>query len=565
MPDDAPTLETSAASLPRRETAMGGQDALFLDRALRLGQMTDPERIVANVRAIFESDRWSTFSKYEGTANHCREAFARLGLDEIELEPLPADGRTRFGDWIMPLAWDVSKAELNLIGDGDSKAACLANYHALPDALIMQSAPTDSQGMHANLVLMERSSPEEWRGNVVLTSSHAQEVKARLAQAGAQGVLSFHHPFPEEDRDSTYWYNTWSDQPGGWFAHALDSQLFGFSLSPNAGARLQARILAGERLRVHANVQSRFFEGRMPFVSACLRGTHPGGEELLVCAHLYEHGAHDNASGAACLLETAAILSAAMKDKTLELPWRSIRFLLMPECYGTLAYASLRQDRIARTSAGVNLDGVGSGQPVRVVREPRHCDAGLGGDLARRLEQLWGREWVRSDTFELCDTLLSDPAIGVPMVWPHAPCARKTWHTSLDTLAGIEPEAIARMAGAMGAWLLELSYRESIATLEVCKPPDSRENIDHPDSILIPVRNFIGPLSLDGIPINAWPKELEQSPRWWTLQTRALWWADGRRTLGEIAQLESRAKKSDFERLAEYFRSLQSFGLVVLK
>lgn len=527
--------------------------------------MTDPKRISANVCAIFENDRWSSFSKYEKTADYCREALGRIGLDQVELEPLPADGKTRFGDWIMPLAWEATAAELNLIGDGHARGDSLANYLETPDALIMQSAPTTPQGVQANLVLMDQTTPAEWRGSVVLTSAHAQQVKAALAQAGALGVVSFHHPFPDEDRDSTYWYNTWSDLPGGWFAHAKDSRLFGFSLSPNAGARLRSRILEGERLRVHARVESRFFEGRMPFISARLEGTHPAGEEVLVCAHLYEHGAHDNASGAACLLEVASILSAAVKNRIIERPWRSIRFILMPECYGPLAYASLRRERLRRTRAGVNLDGVGAGQPVRIVCEPLHCDAGLGRDLLQRLEKLWGRGNVRADVFEICDTLFADPAIGVPMVWPHAPCARQTWHTSLDSLVATDPAAIAKMAGAIGAWLLELSHRESLPALEAPKPPISAPTIDHPDSVRVPVRKYIGPLSLDGIPTNAWPAELKHSPRWWTWQTRALWWADGRRTLGEIAQLESRSQREDFEHLAEYFRFLQSFGLIGLR
>ncbi len=528
----------------------------------------DPTRCLDYLRTIFEEDRKSTFTAYGRTAVFLKEKMESLGLTDVELEPLPADGRTRFGDWSMPLAWDVTDGTLDLLGEGMRVTQTLASYSKNPDSLIMQSAPTAPEGCVAELVLDDEKTSAAWRGKVVFTERHAQKIKAEAARAGALGIVSCHHPFPEEDRDSTYWYNTWSDRPSGWFASADDARLFGFSLSPNAGADLLRRLKQGERMRVRCRVDSRLYEGTMPFVSGRLPGTGPRAEEeLLVCAHLYEHGAHDNASGAATVLELASAWMKALDAGELPRPERSIRFLLMPECYGTLAYAALRRERISRTVAGVNLDGVGGGTPLRIIPEPPCTDAGLADGLYSLACQAWGEAHVKKCSFELADNILADPAIGVPMVWPHAPCARQTWHTSLDDLKVVDLEAIERMVQVVGAFLMDVSRRDvalkkSAQSAQSTLPATGADQ-DARGGDRVPERQGIGPLSLDPVPQDQWLDGIDQSPRWYGWYTRALWWADGQRTLSEIAALLNPGQgTSQLDQVANYFEFLETWGYI---
>src|SRR6185295_3013344 len=125
----------------------------------------------------------------------------------------------------------------------------------------------------------------------------------------------------------------------------------------------------------------------------------------------------------------------------------------------------------------------------------------------------------------------SDPSIGVPMVWPHAPCVRRTWHTSLDTPDVVDFGVIGRMAAVVGAFLLEVSQRKHLPLKPV--KTVGQESLQ-PGRSPTPTRLGIGPISLDPVPSSQWPEFIKSSPRWSRELTRALWLADGRRTLHEI-------------------------------
>ena len=57
---------------------------------------------MAYLRAIYEHDRWSSFSEYHKSCEFCADAMRTNGLTDVELVEVPADGRTKFGDWEMP-------------------------------------------------------------------------------------------------------------------------------------------------------------------------------------------------------------------------------------------------------------------------------------------------------------------------------------------------------------------------------------------------------------------------------------------------------------------------------
>ena len=62
--------------------------------------------------SIWENDRWFDFKSFEKTALYCRDVMNEAGLEEVELLPLRCDGETKYGDWLMPRAWDVESASL---------------------------------------------------------------------------------------------------------------------------------------------------------------------------------------------------------------------------------------------------------------------------------------------------------------------------------------------------------------------------------------------------------------------------------------------------------------------
>ena len=361
----------------------------------------------------------------------------------------------------MPLAWDAEGGQLCWLGADGAVKEELANYQREPDSLILGSAPTPSDGIQAPLVDVDGIDLEgaDLSGRIAFTTKIASHIKRDAAGAGAAGIVSCHHPAPEQDPDSLFWNNTWSDRPGGWWMTDSDSRLFGFSVSPNQGTRLKAALSSGEEVRVRARVNTRLHEGELPFISGRIEGTDCADEELLVLSHIHEHGAHDNASGASTNLEIARSIAKGIRDGDLPRPHRSLRFLFVAECYGVLAYASLKRERIKHTVACINLDGCGPVWPMKVHREMDCARSGLAPLMVEVPRQVFrdnpAAEVIEASP-EMGDTLLADPVLGVPTIWPHRESRTPTWHTSLDTMERLDVPAMKEMALAVGALLLKI-------------------------------------------------------------------------------------------------------------
>ncbi len=108
-----------------------------------------PDDIWQMNAAIHDRDRWFDFEAFHQTASYVLEQLQALGL-EAEIREYPADGRTLYGDWKMPLAWDVESACLRLLPSED----VLADYQQVPCSLCMWSAPTPEGGVQVPLVMV---------------------------------------------------------------------------------------------------------------------------------------------------------------------------------------------------------------------------------------------------------------------------------------------------------------------------------------------------------------------------------------------------------------------------
>ena len=74
-----------------------------------------PERAMDTMRSIYSTDRWFTFPKFEQTAQYLSRRLSEGGLSKVEILGAPADGKSQFGFWTMPLAWDVKSARLEVL------------------------------------------------------------------------------------------------------------------------------------------------------------------------------------------------------------------------------------------------------------------------------------------------------------------------------------------------------------------------------------------------------------------------------------------------------------------
>jgi aminopeptidase YwaD len=138
---------------------------------------------------------------------------------------------------------------------------------------------------------------------------------------------------------------------------------FGFQLPVREGDFLKQRLMANEKITVHAIVDSKQEKYSNEDIVAVLPGTDPNSGEIIFSAHLFEgitkFGANDNTSGSATILEVARMLNTLYKDGRLPKPKRTIRFLWGPEIGGTGMWVKANKAIMDKTLCNINLDMVG--------------------------------------------------------------------------------------------------------------------------------------------------------------------------------------------------------------
>jgi hypothetical protein len=405
-----------------------------------------PEQAMRDVRTIWETDRWFTFPKFEETAKNVAEIMRRAGLEEVEIGTPPADGVTQGGFWTMPLAWDVRVGTLEIIEPQvPAGARVLADYQKVPTSLGMWSGPTPPGGVITEVVLATGSLQNvDVSGKLVLGQGAS---KTALAKARALGVISE----TTENReliDERGWVNSFGDN--GWSFTKGSAPLVSFSITPR-GSQLLRELLKRGPVKVRANVDSRYYAGVYPYVTGVIRGTDgPNAEEVLSLGHLFEQGAHDNATGVASIIGAAETLNRLINDGRLPRPRRTIRVLGMGECYGTMYYLEQNKDRVKRTIAAMCIDSPAglqslAGTEHTWILNPHSAKSYVDALALRLAEEYYasvGRPWMSTEHRSSTDNYLGDPSIGIPTVMPHGGYGVLAHHNSYDTPATVDPKSL---------------------------------------------------------------------------------------------------------------------------
>ena len=406
----------------------------------------DQDQALRDVHTIWETDRWFTFPKFEETARNVAAIMRRVGLENVEIGSVPADGVTQGGFWTEPLAWDVHTGTLEIIEPRvATEQRVLADYQKVPTSLCMWSGPTPTGGMVAEVVAPTGNlDPTDLKGKMVLSQRAS---KSALWKAGAVGMPT-DSTENRELADERGWVNSFGDN--GWSYTKGSSPLVCFSITPR-GSELLRGLLAKGPVKVRANVDSRYYAGVYPYVTGVIRGTDGAqGEEVLSLGHLFEQGAHDNATGVASIIGAADTLNRLIQAGKLPRPRRSIRVLGMGECYGTLYYLQQHPDRVKRTIAAMCIDTPAglqnlAGTEHTWVLNP-HAGKSYVDAFALRLAAEYyptvGRPWMSQEHRSSTDNYLGDPVIGIPTVMPRAGYGVHAHHNSYDTPATVDPKSL---------------------------------------------------------------------------------------------------------------------------
>ena len=425
------------------------------------------DRMREEVEEFFQLSRWSSFDKINALAELIVEKMEAASLDDARLIDFPADGKTAYGGWVLPKAYNVEEARLIETTSGD-QADVLADYHQNPTSLMMYSQSTPEQGVTAELVIVDR--PEDMTadrvfGRIVLTSGRGIQFSQGAIKAGAHGIVSDFRGMKRFVKDGPY-----LDKTNEWHNYSIPpwdepKKGFGFAITPNQGRRLRNKIEAGDRVTVRALVKSRHYDGNLPVVSGLLQGWT--AEEIAITGHYDEFGADDNCSQVAVALEAVRAIRSAIEAGDLPPPTRSIRILLPMEVRGFNALIQ-NDDEIRNLRAGLNIDTVGTDQNLTTTQctltenflaLPSFVDDFAAELLGRVQNPLFRWECAQADSI---DNIFGEPLVGAPT--PSIYHFSGTHHLALDTPDRISDQMLldmARVTSTYAAFLASAGLDES--------------------------------------------------------------------------------------------------------
>ena len=326
----------------------------------------------------------------------------------------------------------------------------IASYESEPVVLAEDSESAD---LNALLVDVGEGTKEgdyagkEVKGQIVLVGAQPGAVQdLAVGKYGAVGIVSYAQnqktAWSGEDENLIRW---------GHLETFSANKTFGFMVSLKTARSLQARLAAGEKIKLHAVVRAGQHAGNYEVVTATIPGADPKlkAEEIAFSCHLDHQrpGANDNASGCVTILEVARTLQKLIqeqgaggcveaktkpnsdKDKSgtkwlnedcdvlfgagkLERPARTIRFIFPPEVEGTMALLNARPEFAARIKAVVHMDMVGGGPETKAIFHVTRGPMSLPSFVH---DVAWAfADWVNEQSYKFAATGSAD----FPMVAP---------------------------------------------------------------------------------------------------------------------------------------------------
>ena len=423
------------------------------------------------VAKIANYDRIQASTMFHEAAEYVMDELVKIGLKDAVIEQFVSDGARKYWTYTMPIGWAVRSAELRQVEPEDK---LITSYEDLPQSLHAFSNATPVEGVTAELIdVGDGTKPKDYRGKdvkgkLVLATGRARMVhQEAVFKRGAAGVLtdSITYEIPNV-RESLDIPDAHAYQAIWPTADELDKVTFGFSLSKRQGEHLRGLLKKRTRVTLKAKVDARLFPSKLDVVTATVHGSTKPAEEVFLIAHLChpKPSANDNASGSGLLLEIARTIKTLLDSHKIKPPARTIRFIWVPETYGSIAYLHRHEDLPVRLVAGINLDMVGQNQELcRSTLNldctpdslPSFLNDTIYGIMERSVKEfdMPSSFGTSSSTFRYDRAVFSggsdhaefsDSTIGVPCVmllqWPDL-----FYHTSMDTIDKVSEDSLQRV------------------------------------------------------------------------------------------------------------------------
>ncbi len=343
---------------------------------------------------------------YRKAAEYVLDQLRRGGFEDGQafIESYLSDGVRTYQTWQSPSGWDIENGELRLVKPRQER---LVGYPEIGMSVMTYSNPGD---VTAECVWVGEGTRDEdyegvnVRGKFVLATGYGGEVhRQAVVKRNAAAVVCY------LDDDRAQEYPDMLQYTGLWpKANELSRVTFGFNISNRQGERLRALIEGGTPVVLHGRVEGIGLESYfMDVVVATIPGSDRSQEELVFTAHLDhpKESANDNASGSAGMLDIALTLKRLVEEGRLPQPKRTIRFLWVPEWYGTMAYLDAHPEFSGpalggKVLANVNLDMIGEHLELlhsrMIITRTPHSIPSVVNDVIRNMAEMVDRMDIRT-------------------------------------------------------------------------------------------------------------------------------------------------------------------------
>jgi len=418
---------------------------------------------------------------FHEAAEYVKNELLTIGLKDAAIERFPSDGAKKYWTYISPVGWEAKSAELRLL---EPEEKLLARYEDTPICLHTYSNKTPPEGVIAELVdVGEGTKAKDYEGEdvknkFVLATGRARRVHEQAVyKLGAAGVITDTVYEMKGARGSIDIPDAYAYQSIWPTAEELDKVTFGFSVTKRQGNYLRSLLRKSKSVKLKANVDARLFPGSLDVVTATIRGISKPDEEIFLIAHLChpKPSANDNASGSGLLIEVARTIKALVDSGKITPPARTVRFILVPETFGSVAYLSSNEELHSKLVAGINLDMVGQDQELckstlRLDRTPDSLPSYLNDFILSLIEESV-KEFDAETPFGSASTFryttgpfssgsdhaeFNNSTVRVPCVmllqWPDM-----YYHTSMDTIDKVSADSLKRVGWVTTVAVLTLA------------------------------------------------------------------------------------------------------------
>lgn len=461
----------------------------------------DGERTYKIMKQISRYHRIQASEGYRQAAGKASEILSHRKVAN-EIKTYPADLKTVCFTQKLFREWNCSQAWLDITVPWKERAA---DYSVEEMSLIQRSAAGDFSREDIPVVYIpDHVSPDEYSeeitGKIIFVENGYDRWIKKMMEEQAAAIITVSMPEIKPVRkgmsDDSRLKEAHANLSFHHYTKESEEKLRGFAVTPRFGRQLKEACLkmAEEGCCPMARFQivSEIKDGSIENVEVSIPGETD--EEVLMTAHLCHPGSsvNDNASGAACGIEAMAVLQELISEGILLRPKRTIKLLLIPEFTGTYAYLSENEGRLSKIVGGFNMDMVAGKQdkdagPLIIVDTP-DCASSFSGDLGEVIFKGLSRECAFGGNkvfvplfssvrvpfvFGSDHYILSDPTVDIPTValtqWPD-----KTYHTSADDAAHVDPDMLRRAAATAAAYTyiyasLDAEYAAELLPVTACR------------------------------------------------------------------------------------------------